>query len=346
MKTKLFSDANALPQVHKLAERIAKIAQKGYAFGHQDTTCYGIGWRNNTIDYRSDINAVVGDFSAVYGFDIGRIEHNDPKNLDDVPFDEMVTLIQKAHANGGIITISWHADNPISKKDSWDTTFAVKHILKGGSHYKLYKLWLSRVAVFMKSLLDEKGELIPIAFRPFHEMNGSWFWWGNPNATPEEYQQLWQQTVTLLSDEFEVHNLYYVYAPNLVQNVSEYLLNYPGDAYVDLLGIDLYQHGTTEEFKEQLKTNLAILKSIAKQKNKPFAITEIGLEKVTHAHWWTSVLDVTIADSGIAWVLLWRNHTNEHFYAPFPSQASVEDFLEFKNKKKVLFLNDLKKISD
>lgn len=344
MKTVVFSDTKALPQVHKLAERLQKIAKKGYAFGHQDTTSYGVGWRNNTIDYRSDINDVVGDFPAVYGFDIGQIEHQHKNNLDDVPFDEMVVLIQKAHANGGIITISWHADNPVSAKNSWDTTVAVKHILKGGSHHNLYCLWLSRVAKFMKCLYDVNGDLIPIAFRPFHEMNGAWFWWGNPNVSPAEYQQLWQQTVGLLSKTFKVHNLCYVYAPNLVQNTTDYLLNYPGDAYVDCLGIDLYQHGTEDEFRLTLQTNLEILKTIATEKSKPFAITEIGLEKVTHAGWWTNVLDQIIANSGIAWVLLWRNHTKEHFYAPFPGQESATDFCSFKNQKHVLFLNDIKDI--
>lgn len=343
MKTTL-SDVNALPQVQDSLDRLKKITKYGYAFGHQDTTSYGIGWKNNTIDYRSDINNVVGDFPAVYGFDIGGIEHGNANNLDDVPFDDMVVLIQKAHSKGGIITISWHADNPVSKKNSWDTTVAVKHLLIGGSHYQLFLVWLSRIAEFMKRLRDENYTLIPVAFRPFHEMNGAWFWWGNPNATPEEYQQLWKQTQSLLSSEFKVHNVYYVYAPNLVANSEAYLLNYPGDAYVDFLGIDLYQHGTSEEFRQQLQINMEVLSTIAIAKNKPFAITEIGLENVTISDWWTTILDPMIKNSGISWVLLWRNHSEDHFFAPFLTHKSTSDFMVFKNKSHVLFLNDINAI--
>lgn len=343
MKTSL-SDVHALSQVHDSLVRLQKITSKGYAFGHQDSTSYGVGWKNNATEYRSDINDVVGDFPAVYGFDIGGIEHGNTNNLDDVPFDEMVVLIQKAHSNGGIITISWHADNPISKKNSWDTTEAVKHILNGGSHNQLFLVWLSRVAEFMNRLQDENNNLIPVAFRPFHEMNGAWFWWGNPHTTSKEYQQLWRQTVHVLSSAFKVHNLYYVYSPNLVENAVDYLLNYPGDSYVDFLGIDLYQHGSTEEFKQQLRTNLEVLKNIAVLKHKPFAITEIGLENVTFSKWWTTTLDAIIKNSGISWVLVWRNHTENHFFAPFSAQKSVSDFKIFKNKTHVLFLKDIKDV--
>tara|TARA_R110000868_G_C10905788_1_gene764613 strand:+ start:867 stop:1895 length:1029 start_codon:yes stop_codon:yes gene_type:complete len=337
----MFADKNALPQVKSLVEKIERLAQLGYAFGHQDTTSYGIGWKNNGVVYRSDIYDVVGDYPVVYGFDIGQIEHGHLKNLDDVPFDDMRDLIKRANLDGGIITISWHADNPISNKDSWDTTKAVSYILKGGVAHDVYRGWLGRVAAFLKSLKDDFGALIPVAFRPFHEMNGSWFWWGNPNCAPEDYQQLWRQTLAILSDELEVHNLVYVYSPNLIQNSDEYVLNYPGDNYVDMLGIDLYQHGSVVEFKNALRLNLQILKDIATHKNKPYALTEVGVDKIPIAKWWTSVLDEVVSGTGIAWVLLWRNHTPEHFFVSYLSHDSVPDFIVFNNKQHVLFLKDI-----
>lgn len=336
------ADKHALPQVLALKHRIEQLPQKGYAFGHQDTTAYGVGWRYNQKNYNSDVFKVAGKFPLVYGFDIGQIEHGKDKNLDDVPFDDMCTLIKRANNDGGIITISWHADNPVSKGDSWETTLAVKHILKGGSHYEVYKSWLENVAAFLVRLKDEKGALIPIAFRPFHEMNGDWFWWGNPHCNPQDYKALWLQTLHMLANDFGVHNLLYVYSPNLVFTTTEYLLNYPGDNLVDMLGLDLYQHGSAIEFKRILKTNVAVLKAVAEKVNKPYALTEIGLDKLAEPNWWSAVLDKTVADKGLAWVLLWRNDSEKHFFVPYTNQISAIDFKEFSKKSQVLFLGDIK----
>ena len=336
------ANKNALPQVIALKSRIENITSKGYAFGHQDTTSYGIGWSNDAVNYQSDVYSVAGDFPLVYGFDLGRIEHDNSLNLDGVPFDEMKMLIQKAHRDGGIITISWHADNPVSKGDSWDTTPAVKQLLDGGDYALIYKSWIKRIADFMLSLKDDEGELIPIAFRPLHEMNGFWFWWGNPNCSPEEFKALWRHTFDLLTKDFMASNLLFIYAPNMIGNAEEYLVNYPGDEYVDMLGLDMYQHGSSKVFKKDLKKNLEVLKQVANEKMLPFALTEVGLEKVEDTNWWTTVLDEILENSGISWVLLWRNHTTSHFYVPYPNQLSVADFIAFKNKSHVLFLNDVK----
>ncbi|WP_282132208.1 glycoside hydrolase family 26 protein [Cellulophaga baltica] len=336
------ADTRALPQVFALQRKIEHLSERGYAFGHQDTTSYGVGWRHNHDSYTSDVYKVVGDFPLVYGFDIGQIEHGKEKNLDDVPFNTMCALIQKAHKEGGIITISWHADNPVSKGDSWETTIAVKHILKGGSYFEVYKEWLKKVADFVLQLKDENGMLIPIAFRPFHEMNGAWFWWGNPHCSPKEYKTLWLQTLELLTVEFEVHNLLYVYAPNLVGTTGEYLLNYPGDHVVDMLGLDLYQHGTAKAFQKTLKTNVEVLRMVAETVKKPYALTEIGLDRVLEPLWWSTILDATIANTGIAWVLLWRNDSKNHFFVPYPDQLSASDFKIFSEKTHVLFLGDEK----
>ncbi|WP_165749142.1 glycoside hydrolase family 26 protein [Cellulophaga sp. Z1A5H] len=343
MDTPLFlADRHALPQVLALKQKIERLSEKGYAFGHQDTTSYGVGWRHDQDKYTSDVFKVVGDFPLVYGFDIGQIEHQKDKNLDNVPFNDMRALIQKAHADGGIITISWHADNPVSKGDSWEVTPAVQHILKGGSHFRIYKEWLKRVANFLLSLKDKNGVLIPVAFRPFHEMNGAWFWWGNPHCSSAAYKALWRQTLLILTDEFGVHNLLYVYAPNLVFTEAEYLMNYPGDHGVDMLGLDLYQHGTAKAFKKILKTNVEVLKAIAENLNKPYALTEIGLDKLNEAQWWSEILDHTVVGTGIAWVLLWRNDSEKHFFVPYPDQLSARDFKIFSQMPHILFLSDKK----
>ncbi len=327
-----------------LLQRIQTISQKGYAFGHQDATAYGIGWKNDGITYRSDVKDVSGDHPAVYGFEIGHIELAKEQNLDTVSFKLITKLVKKAHEDGGIITISWHPNNPTSNKSAWNTRKTVKHILSGGKHHKKYRLWLSRLAAFLKDLKTANGSAIPIIFRPYHEMNGGWFWWGKGHCSPEEYIRLWQETVFILNQDFGVQNVLYAYSPNTFASEKEYLQYYPGDNFVDILGVDIYQHWTTASFIKDLKSNTTLLKTIATRKNKPYALTEAGLNKVSKKDWWTRVLDQNIADSGIAWALFWRNARPSHFFGPYPGQISSNDFKEFKKLPHVLFLKDIKTI--
>lgn len=337
-------DKRATAETKYLFNRINAMAKKGYAFGHQDATAYGVGWKNEGEDYRSDVNDVAGDFPGVYGFDIGHIELGNEHNLDSVNFRQMKQLIQKAHKAGGIVTISWHPENPISGGNTWDTTTVVKHIIKGGSLHTPYRAWLLNVADFLNDLKDKKGNVIPVVFRPYHEMNGPWFWWGKGNCTPEEYRTLWRETVTILFEQFRVHNVIYAYSPNSLNDPDDYLRYYPEDEYVDMLGIDIYQYGPVEDFTKRLQRDIALLKKIAAEKDKPYALTEAGLNKVTVTDWWTQVLDKQLADTGVAWALFWRNARPDHYFAPFPDQASSADFKAFKALPHILFLEDVKKI--
>ena len=73
------------------------------------------------------------------------------------------------------------------------------------------------------------------------------------------------------------------------------------------------------------------------------AITETGYEGIPDPKWWTETLLPAIGDYPIAYVLVWRNARERvtHFYAPYPGQASAEDFVAFYNHPKTLFANDV-----
>ncbi len=338
-------DIKAKQQTKYLYHRIKEISKLGYAFGHQDATAYGIGWKNDGTMYKSDVQEVSGQYPAVYGFDIGHIELDHEHNLDTVNFKLMKKLIKKAHKSGGIVTISWHPDNPLSNKSSWDTTSTVKQILRGGILHDKYKNWLKRVANFMNGLKKFIGPQVPIVFRPFHEMNGDWFWWGAASCTEEEYKRLWRETVYILKDEYKVHNLLYLYSPNTLNTESEFLKYYPGDEYVDMLGVDIYQYGTEAEYMNTLKRDITVLKKVGAEKDKPFALSETGFSMLKGVpQWWTKVLDKSVSDSGIAWALFWRNAWMNHFYVPYKGQETSKDFLNFKNLPHVLFLDEIQKI--
>lgn len=344
-KTEL-TDLKASKTLKKTYLRIRNMSRKEIALGHQDATAYGVVWKHDgsgTLD-RSDIDDVTGKFPAVYGFDIGHIELGNTHNLDSVPFDLMRKLIVKAHENGGIVTLSWHADNPVSGGSSWDTVPAVSQILKGGNFRKRYEGWMEKVALFIRSLKDAHGQPVPVVFRPFHEMNGSWFWWGAGNCSINDYVQLWRETVNLLRYEHKVHNVLYAYSPNTLNEKEEYLRFYPGDDFVDILGIDIYNHSGDDIYREALRNDIAVMRAFAASRDKPFALTETGNIQRGHPRWWTEVLYPAVKNSGIAWLLVWRNHSPEHFFASYPEDPLADDFRMFGEHKDILFLKDIREI--
>ena len=108
------------------------------------------------MEGRSDIRDVTGQYPALYGFDLGRIELGLAYNLDSVPFEKTRLFIREAYDRGGVITLSWHLNNPLTGKTAWDNKpGAVASILPGGAKNELYTIWLDRVAEF---LIESEGE--------------------------------------------------------------------------------------------------------------------------------------------------------------------------------------------
>ncbi len=145
------SDSKATPAADRLYDRLNRLSYKGIMFGHQDDLAYGVNWKY--VPNRSDVLEAAGDYPAVYGWELGNIEHDMPYDLDSVPFDRMRGFIQQGYERGGVITISWHGDNPINGESAWDTTHgAVPAILPGGAKHELYKSWLDKIAAYLGSL--------------------------------------------------------------------------------------------------------------------------------------------------------------------------------------------------
>ena len=229
----------------QLAERLQALQQKGYMMGHQDDPFYGLTWEYQPDS--SDVKNVCGDYPAVMGFDLGGIEMGDAKNLDSVPFTRIHDEIIAHHERGGIVTISWHPRNPLTGGTAWDVsdTTVVSSILPGGSEFEKFQTWIQRVGNFLLTLKTKDGQPVPVIFRPWHENNGSWFWWGQKLCSDNEFHGLW----CLLQDHLNsrgLSNLLWSYSPNLDGGWTEerFLARYPGNERVTLIGEDAYQWGT------------------------------------------------------------------------------------------------------
>ena len=202
-----------------------------------------------------------------------------------------------------------------------------------------------------KATKGNDGKIVPIIFRPFHELDGDWFWWGARHCTIDEFKTLWQFTVTYLKDSLQVHNFIYAFSPdNKFFTEEKYLERYPGNEFVDLVGVDNYgDFGRGGHYDlDAGYTKLKIVSDFALKNGKLAAFTETGLESIPDSTWWTNKLLKTLlrSDLKLCYVLVWRNDSKSptHFYAPFPGQKSEKDFIDFYNSPNTFFENDLKNI--
>jgi mannan endo-1,4-beta-mannosidase len=345
-------DAKATKQTKALFLNLAALSEKHTLFGHQHATEYGHGWYGN--ENQSDVKSVIGSHPAVVGVDLSGFS-GVPRQEIDKNKDALRKNVVDTYDRGGVTTVSWHFNNPVSKGGFyWVDSLslpAVSYIIPGGQAHQTYKEILSDVASWAHSLRAADGNLAPVIFRPYHEFDGNWFWWGKSHCTKEEFVSLWRFTVTYLRDSLDVHNFIYAFSPdNQFNNESEFLARYPGDEWVDLVGMDNYGDMGRDRYATDVAARkLKIISDYAEAHGKLAAFTETGLESITNPEWWTGTLLKTMKAHRmkLCYVLVWRNDVRSptHFYAPYPGHTpSIPDFMKFYRDPYTLFEADLKDI--
>ncbi len=340
-------DKNATDETKALYSNLWAIQSKGFMFGHHDDLWYGRKWYNESG--RSDTKDVCGDYPAVFSFDVAEIMDNRYQNEANV-IRKRVAI--EAYNRGEVLTACAHLNNPLTGGDSWDNSSkeVVKEILKDGSTTNIkFKVWLDRLADFASNLKGEDGKLIPILFRPFHEHTQSWSWWGSSCTTQDEFIALWKFTVNYLRDTKGVHNFIYAISPQIdsVQGEDNFLFRWPGNDYVDFLGIDAY-HGLNPT---TLTTNLNTLSRLSKELKKPCGVTETGVEGiqrdgVPEKNYWTQQILTPATGQFISLIVMWRNaydpsESGSHFYSVYKGHASEKNFMKMYESPLSFFSNDL-----
>ena len=342
-------DNQATAQTIALFQNLAELSRNHVLFGHQHATEYGHGWSGDSD--RSDVKSVTESHPAVIGIDLMGLSGR-PKAEIEAAKTALRENIVDTYNRGGVTTVAWHFYNPVSHTDFyWKegvTAPAVAQIIPGGSHHEDYKETLREIADLAHSCIGKDGTLAPMIFRPFHEFDGNWFWWGKPHCTTDDFITLWQFTVTYLRDVLGVHQFLYAFSPDcLFQTEAEFLERYPGDAWVDMVGMDNYaDFGRDGKYNlEAGIRKLKIVSDYAQRTGKLAAFTETGLESIAKPNWWTETLLPVLKnnDLRLCYVLVWRNDTDSptHYYAPFPKHPSVPDFLQFYSDSFPLFEKDL-----
>jgi mannan endo-1,4-beta-mannosidase len=217
------------------------------------------------------VRSSVGRYPALFGQDFGFAAEGD---MDGISFRQRtVDEAIRRTREGFIVTLMWHAvrpieDEPVTFRDSicgkltdeqWNDLMT-----DGSPTNRRWKSQVDVVASFLKQLRDAR---VPILWRPYHEMNGGWFWWGKRPGN-NGYKKLYRMLFDRLVNHHALNNLVWVYNCNeLTPGVDSYETFYPGDDVVDILATDVYRGGFAQKDYDQL---------LALARGKPMALGEVG----------------------------------------------------------------------
>lgn len=341
-------DPKATPETKSLFAYLDSARLKSTLFGQQYALVRGIDWYK--VKGKCEIKDVTADYPAVYGWDFLDVFYS-PVHRDNRPYvpfrKETIELIKESYARNGIHTFSFHMDNLNTGRSSWDTNGVFKDLLPGGKTHLNYKNTLDSVADFFNELKTNEGKFIPIIYRPFHELNGKWFWWGKPHASKENFIALWKFTVDYLKNERNIHHLLYAYSTDTVATETEYLEYYPGDDYVDVMGIDIYRDVERNDVPNFAK-RLRVIVNTAEKHGKIPALTETGYSDKTQKDWYTQfLLKAMMYDDvckRIAFAVLWGNFSQKNYYSIYPGHFNENDFVKFYQHPFTAFEKELNNV--
>ncbi len=223
----------------------------------------------------------IGKTPVIYSTDWGFAQDGNSDSY--LARQDIVNEAIRQNKLGSLVTICWHAvpptaDEPVTFQpmpgaDSTklrsvqgrllDQQF--KDILTPGT--ELYKHWCKQVdtiAVYLRKLQDAH---VPIIWRPYHEMNGDWFWWGGRQgqySTIRLYRQLFSRLVTY----HKLNNLIWLWSVDRPGTQARRFSNfYPGNDFYDIAGLDVYGSDFSQNYYDSL---------LAISKGKPIVLGEVG----------------------------------------------------------------------
>jgi mannan endo-1,4-beta-mannosidase len=239
----------------------------------------------NPGQYTQQVRDITGQYPGLWGGDM-MFTSADVANRQRV-----VEQAKTEWANGSLVALTWHACSPTvgatcTFEGGVKTTVSnaqFQQIVTGGT--TLNNTWRSRMAAVVPYLRQLQDAGVPVLWRPFHEMNETWNWWGGrpgANGGAKIFQQM--------KDYFDsqgLTNLIWVWnvQDNPAGGWSQY---YPGSNYVDVVSLDAWYKGLPSSGDYQQIQSIAA--------GKPIAIAEMG--KVPTAALLTSQPNWT-------WFMIW-----------------------------------------
>ena len=217
------SNPNAIENAKKLYAYLKEINGRVCLTGQMESTWMG------SPDYEVNfIEKHTGKLPALRGLDF---MHND--------FNGVTNRAIAWWKKGGIPSICWHTGSDFASgyNESKDHNLNWEEALTPGTadYNKLIKA-MDRAVPYLQKLEDAG---VPVLWRPFHELDGGWFWWSKGGS--DSFVKLWQLMYSRYTDHWGLDNLIWVLGYS--GNGGDMASWYPGDSYVDVLGADSYTPG-------------------------------------------------------------------------------------------------------
>lgn len=190
------------------------------------------GWSGSArLEVLGKIHAATSQWPAMMGLDYCTWLQGEAA-IDVQPVN---ALARAWWQDGGLVNISWHAPNPANPKGGGlrDKGVNLRDLLAPG--HPTHERWLRSLDQVAAGLRELQDAGVIVIWRPLHEMNGGWFWWGGKE--PADFIAVWRHMFDYLTHTKQLHNLVWAYSPNHGAKTAAY---YPGDAYIDLVGLDAY----------------------------------------------------------------------------------------------------------
>jgi len=228
---------------------------------------------------------VSGHYPALFGQDFG---FSYPGYWDGINYRQrIIDEAIKRYDEGFIITLMWHAvpptqDEPVTFRESIQSDLTDEEwndLITPGT--LINERWKSQVDVIAWFLKQLRFADVPVLWRPYHEMNGGWFWWGKKGGD-DGYKKLWRMMYDRFVNFHGLNNLIWVYNTNeFKEGVDPHETHYPGDDVVDIIATDVYTEGFNQVNYDQI---------LELAGDKPIALGEVGqvpsLEKIKEQPRW------------------------------------------------------------
>ncbi len=281
--------------------------------------------RARNSEFASDY---IGKTPVVWSQDFGFSVADDKDSYLSRPaiVDEAI----KQYKKGAIITLCWHAvpptaDEPITFQPlpGYDSTALAsvqgklldsqfEDIFKKGT--SIYKKWVAQVDEIARYLKQLQDAHVPVLWRPYHEMNGDWFWWGGRTKGKYTSERLYRQLFDRFVKHHKLKNLLWMWSVDRPSKPGrEFEGFYPGNDYLDVVSLDVYG----SDFNPQYYTNLKLL-----AKGKPLALGEVGIPPT---------LKVFESQPDWTFYVIWSGMARD---------TPKEQYDSYLNDDRVLFLED------
>ncbi len=255
---------DATPEARALLQQIDGISGKSILSGAHN-------YPNTVSRYSDRVYELTGKYPAIFGQDFGFSGGEDKDSTLSRP--AMIREVIRQYRAGSVPALCWHAvrpteDEPVTFRGSILgklTDWEFRQLMTPGT--ELHARWerqVDRIAGYLRELQDAG---VPVLFRPYHEMNGDWFWWGGrPGAdgTAALYRMLFERYVHV----HHLNNLVWVWNVAAASSKSGSPDQYwPGAGYADIVSMDIYRPYTKSDYESML--------ALAGER-KPVALAEVG----------------------------------------------------------------------